>query len=192
MFYSIIGALTNFLKMLLVAGILLVLSGCGSRKHCCVYLTYEEVNDYLLGGELSIELVAATTWVLEKKFVKGVLYTQYFMYSGRGNPYFLMLVFSGSEEFQQLNIRDAALVGFDSGDEINLSESGSREAWLFHEAEKHTAIVVFFRELKEVELNYEDYDFRAILYLHQLNGEIEKREINYRLKTEYKITRNSK
>lgn len=161
----------NFLKILSLTGCLLMLFGCREyRLH-----HYEKLDDEVLGGELEIEVIAHRT--LSEENGKRI--------AVESNPYYLRFRFFSKERFRQIEIDGLVLVGLGNGEQIDLSEAKSSfEARLFPETDRYYSAVVF-SQLKEIELTYQDYDLKAVLYLHRLDGKTEKSHLNYRLKTNY-------
>lgn len=162
----------KIMKLFFLGGVLVMLSGCRSYK----LYHYEEIKDYVLGGELVIEVVA-TRQLMEAGGKKVAV---------EAEPYSLLFKFFKGEKFIGIEVADLVLTGVSTGHKINLSSSKSMDARLFSGTDRYFAIVAFSKKLEGDNLEHEPYDIDASLTLRNQDGSITKTDLKYRLQPEYK------
>lgn len=149
-----------------------MLFGCRSYK----LYHYEEIKDFVLGGELVIEVVA-TRQLMESDDKKVAV---------EAAPYSLLFKFFKDEKFSDIEVTELVLTGVSTGNQINLSSSKSMDARLFSGTDRYFAIAAFSKKLEGDNLEYEAYDINASLTLRNEDGSITKTDLKYRLQPEYK------
>lgn len=152
-------------------GTAVILLGCREYR----LFHYEEVNESISGGELNIKLVPYRQ--ISNEGTKKI--------AVEGNPYTLLFELSMPDDFDKFEIRDLRLRGSETGNVISLLSSTSGMVRKHDTTGKYFAIATFSSQLIRVSLKHEPFEVKAMLTVHDKNGDKNFSEMHYTLIPKY-------